>query len=190
MSPLRWQSTIFLQSTFPEGPNSESLWIDGVIDSAFREDTPRLFERAATPVEAPPALPTDYLLPFDDDHLGPPPPSFGDVERVDFSDFAPNAYNMPFGVQPDDLYAIFPSYPSLSVTTTDCTSHSFGPAYQDTYSEMFQNDFIPCAPAPAMPIYEIPPPVRVMHPSPPPPPPRPSPTPLPTCRLHPSTLRP
>jgi hypothetical protein len=95
-----------------------------------------LFERAATPVEAPLALPTDCLLPFDDDHLGPPSPSSGDVEHVDFSDFAPTAYNMPFGVQPDDPYAIFPLYPSLSVMTTDCTSYRFGPVYQATYSEM------------------------------------------------------
>jgi hypothetical protein len=155
MSPLRQQSTVFVPSTFPEGLNSEPFWIDGAVVSAFHEETSRLFERAATPIEAPPALPTDCLLPFDDDHLGPPPPSFGDVGRVDFSDFAPTAYNRPFGIQPDDLYAIFPFYPSLSVMTTDCTSYSFGPVYQDTYSEMFQNDFIPCAPAPAMPTYEI-----------------------------------
>jgi hypothetical protein len=113
------QSTLIEHPFRPQRQLQTQVLDRRAVVSAFHEETSRLFERAATPVEAPPALPTHCLLPYD--HLGPPSPSSGDVERVDFSDFAPNAYNMPFGVQPDDLYAIFPLYPSLSVMTTDCT---------------------------------------------------------------------
>ena len=120
MSPLCGQPTVFLQSKLTEELNSESLWIDGVISSAFHEETFSLFEGAATPLEGSPVPPTAHLLPlFDDDHLGPPS---GDAERVNFADFALYAGAMPFGDQPDDLYATFSLSPSLSITMTDCTS--------------------------------------------------------------------
>ena len=121
MSPLRRQSTIFLQSKLTEELNSESPWIDGVVYSAFQEDPFRTLEGAAAPLEAPPALPTDHpLLSFDDDHFGPPSATSGDAERVGFADFTPDACNMVYSNQPDDLYATFSLSLSLSTIMTDC----------------------------------------------------------------------
>lgn len=123
MSPLRRQSTTFLQSSLTEELNSESFWTDGVVHSALYEDTLRLLEGAATPLEGSPALPTNHLLPsFDDDQLGPPSASSPNVERVNVVDFTSDVCPMPFGVRPDDLYATFSLSPSLSTITTDCIS--------------------------------------------------------------------
>jgi len=122
MSPLRRESTIFLLSRLTEELNSESFWIDRTIDSAFHEETFRLLEGAATPLEGLPTLPTNHLLPsFDDDHLGPPSASPPDAERVNFVDFTSDVCPMPFGFQPGDLYATFSLSPSLLIITTDCT---------------------------------------------------------------------
>jgi hypothetical protein len=123
MPPLSRQSTIFLQSKLTEELNSELFWIDGGIPSAFHEETIRLFEGAATPLECSPAPSTEHLLPlFDDDHLGPPSTASGDAERVNFADFTLYPWPMSFGNQPDDLYAAFSlSGPSLSIMMTDCT---------------------------------------------------------------------
>ena len=121
MSPLRRQSTIFLQSELAEELNSGSSWLDGVVCSAFHEVTSPLLEDAATPFEGSPAPPTAYLLPsFDDDHLGPPAAS-EDVEHVGFGAFPLDACATPFGTQPDDLYATFSLSLLLSTITTDCT---------------------------------------------------------------------
>ena len=121
MSPLRRQSTIFLQSRLTEEHNSGPFWVDGAITSAFRDDTFGLLESAAIPFEDSPALPTEYLLPsFDDDHLGPPSASSGDYERVDSVGFTLDACTMPFGNQSDDLYVAFFLSPSVSGMTTDC----------------------------------------------------------------------
>jgi hypothetical protein len=57
MSPLSRQSTIFLQSKLTEELNSELFWIDGAVPSAFHEETIRMFEGAATPLEGSPAPP-------------------------------------------------------------------------------------------------------------------------------------
>ena len=125
MSPLRRQSTIFLPSKLtPEelALNSEHFWIDGAITSALCEDAFRLFEGAATPVEGSPSATTDHLLPsFDDDHLDPPSAPSGDDECVGIVDFAPDSYPIPFGNQPDDLYATFSLFPSALRMMTDCT---------------------------------------------------------------------
>ena len=43
----------FLQSKLTAEPNSGSFWIDGAVVSAFYEEPPCLFERAATPLELP-----------------------------------------------------------------------------------------------------------------------------------------
>ena len=118
MSPLCRQSTVFLQSKLTEEPNSESLWIDRVVSSAFHEDIFSLPEGAATSLEGSPVPPTAHLLPLFDDHLGPPS---GDAERVNFAGFTLYAWDMPFGNQPDDLYATFSLSTSLSITMTDCT---------------------------------------------------------------------
>jgi len=117
MSPLGTQSAAFPQSTLAEDLNSEFPWLDGTIRSIFHEDFFRLFEDAATPLEGSPVPPTTHPLPLsDDDHLGPPS---GDAERVDFADFALDAWAMPFGDQLDDPYATFSLSPLPMIT--DCT---------------------------------------------------------------------
>ena len=122
MSPLRRQSTVFLQSISTKDLNSEAFWIDGVISSAFHEETLGFFGGVTASLDGSPAFPTDYPLPsFDDDHFGPPSAAAGDVERVSFADFTLNTYAIPFDNQPVDLYATFSLSPSLSVMTTDCT---------------------------------------------------------------------
>jgi len=119
MSPLYRHSTIFLPSKSTEEPNSESFWFDGAISSALHEGTFCLPEGAAMPLEGPPVPPTVHLLPLSgDDHLGPPS---GDPERVNFAGFTPYAWAMPFGNQPDDLYATFSLSLSLSTMTADYT---------------------------------------------------------------------
>jgi len=122
MSPLRRQSTIFLQSKFTKDLNPEPFWTDGTISSPFHEETPRLFEGATMPLEGSPVLPTKHLLPPSaDDHFGPPSAAAGDVERVSFADFTLDTCVIPFGNQPVDLYATFSLSSSLSVMTTDYT---------------------------------------------------------------------
>ena len=99
MSPFRRQSAIFLQSALTEVLISEPFSINGIVSSAFQEET-----------FGPPAFPTDHLLPsFEDDHLGPPPTQSGDGERVNFFDFAANICDSSFGAR-QDMYAIFPSF--------------------------------------------------------------------------------
>ena len=121
MSPLRRQSTIFLQSKLTEELNSEPFWIDGAIRSASHDDTFRLLESAATPLEGSPSLPTEHLLPsFDDDDLSPPASS-GDAERVDLAGSTLDPYSIPFGSQQDDLYATSSLFLSVSRMITDCT---------------------------------------------------------------------
>jgi hypothetical protein len=122
MPPLSRQSTVFLQSKLTEELNSELFWIDGVIASAFHNETIRLFEDTVTPLEGSPAPAPEHLLPlFDDDHLGPPSTTPGDAGRVNFVNFPSDVWPVSFGNQPDDLYATFPLSPSLSIITTDCT---------------------------------------------------------------------
>ena len=100
MSPFRRQSAISLQSTLTEVLISELFSIDGIVSSAFQEET-----------FGPPAFPTHHLLPsFEDDHLGPPPTQSGDGERVNFLDFAANICDLSFGARPEDMYAIFPLF--------------------------------------------------------------------------------
>ena len=75
------------------------------------------------PLDAPPALPTDPSLPsFQDDHLGPPSTTFEGFDRVNFVNFDLDAYSTSFGVQPDDLYAIFSLFTSSFIAATDHTS--------------------------------------------------------------------
>jgi len=122
MSPLRRQSTVFLQSNLTKDPNSEAFWIDGVISSALHEETLGFFGGVTTSLDGSSPLPTDHPLPsFDDDHFGPPSAAAGDVERVSFADFTLNTYAIPFGNQPVDLYATFSLSSLLSVMTTDYT---------------------------------------------------------------------
>lgn len=115
MSPLRRQSTIFLQAKLTEEFNSGSPWIDGVITSAFYNEPSNTLEGTPGPLEDLPALHTDnLLLSYDDDHFGPPTATSGDAERVDFAGFTMDASNMSYCDQPDDLYATFSLSLSLS----------------------------------------------------------------------------
>ena len=157
MSPLHRQSTIFLQSELTEELNSGPSWLNGDICSAFREVTSPLLEDVATSFEGSPAPSIAYLFPsFDDDHLGPPAAS-EDVERVGFVTFPPDACPIPFGNQPDDLYATLSLSPSLSIITIDPSLCSFDPTYQVTYAALFHNDHETCVPAQTTTIYGIPP---------------------------------
>ena len=125
MYPLTTQSTIFLQSTLTEEPNSDPFWFGGDVSPAFREETPRLFEGPATSLEGSPAVPTNQPLPLSDvDRLGLLPSTASEEhERVNFVDFTSDAYTMSFLNQSDDLYASFSDLSSsLSTTVTDCTS--------------------------------------------------------------------
>lgn len=127
MSPLLRQSTIFLQSELTEELNSDPFWIDGAISSAFHEDTFRLLEGAATPLEGSPALSTANLLPsFENDNLGPPSASCGGSERVNFVEFTSDTCPIPFGIQPDDLYVTFSLCLLRSIMTTNCSSSFIG----------------------------------------------------------------
>ena len=108
MPPLSRQTTIFLQSKLTEELNSELFWTDGVVSSAFREETLRLFEGSATPLEASPTLPISHLLSLsDDEYLGPHSVASDDAERVNFVGFTSDACTMPYVDQPDELYATF-----------------------------------------------------------------------------------
>ena len=121
MSPLRRQSTIFLQSKLTEELNSEHFWIDGTVVSALCNDAFQLFEGAVAPVEDSPSTTDHPLLSFDDDHLDPPSVSSGDDEYVGFMNFTPDPHPIPFGNQPDDLYATFSLFLSVLRMMTDCT---------------------------------------------------------------------
>ena len=108
MSSLSRHPTSYPQSELTEELNSEPFWIDSFINSALHEDAPHLFEGITTTLDCPPTFPTDHLLPsFEDDHLGPPPATSGDAEPVNLMDFVVNGYNVPFSIQPEDLYAGF-----------------------------------------------------------------------------------
>jgi len=117
MSPLRRQSTIFLQAKLTEEFTPESPWTDGVISASFHNEPFSLLEGTAGPLDAPPMPTTDHLLLSYDDDIGPPSATSGDAERVNFADFTMDASNMSYGDQPDDLYATFSL--SLSLSTHD-----------------------------------------------------------------------
>jgi hypothetical protein len=125
MSPLSRQSTIFLQSKLTEEPNSDPFWIDSIVSSSLHGETFSWSEGITTTLDCPPASPTDHLLPsFEDDHLGPPPATSDVVEHVSLLDFTANGYNVPFNIQPEDLYAVFSLHPTSLIKTTDYTTFS------------------------------------------------------------------
>ena len=107
MSPLFSQSPIFLQSKLAEDPNSELLWINGIVDSAFHEHAFHSVEAAATTLDDPHAPLINHLLPsFGDDHLGLSSNRSGDGELVDFAGFTANVSNLTLSAEPEDLCVI------------------------------------------------------------------------------------
>ena len=113
MSPFQSQSTIFLPSELTRELNSELLWIDGVIDSAFHEDTFRLLEGVTTTLDHPPILPNAHLLPsFEDYPLGPHLARSGDGEHDEFADFTTNLSGLSLSPRSNDPYVIVPLYPT------------------------------------------------------------------------------
>ena len=110
MSPLSRQSTIFLPPSWTGETNSDPFWIDGVVSTAFYEESLRFFEGIATSLEGPVPLYTDHpLLSLDGDNLPPPPAFFGGIEGIDAISFAFAPSTMSSGAQPDELYVAFSS---------------------------------------------------------------------------------
>ena len=143
MSSLSRQPTIFLQSELTEDLISEPFWIDSVINSALHQDTSHLFEGVTATLDCSPAFPTDHLLPsFEDDHLGPPPATSDGAEPVRSMDFPVSGYNVPFSVQPGDLYAVFSLYPIPPITTTNCTPIPHHVAWTPHIYQLIANCFI------------------------------------------------
>ena len=69
--------------------------------------TPSVCSRVLTFPSSPPTNGLPLLPSFYDDHLGPPSNVFEDPKRVNFTEFDPDAYDAPFGIQPGELCAIF-----------------------------------------------------------------------------------
>lgn len=94
--------------------NSDSFWMDSIFASAFREDSALLFGDATTTIDNYPPLLIDQFPPsFGNDH--PLPPSRG-LERVDYVETT-NEYNVPFNIQPEDLYVTSRLCPKSWTTT-------------------------------------------------------------------------
>ena len=107
MSSLSRYPTSYPQSESTEELNSEPFWIDSFINSALPQDALHFLEGVTTTLDCPSAFPTDHLPSFEDDPLGPPPATSNDAEPVNLTDFTVNGYNVPFNIQPEDLYAGF-----------------------------------------------------------------------------------
>ena len=120
MSPFSRQSTLFLQSRLTEEFHSESLWTDDSTSSAFREGTSHFFGGTSTTFDDPPAFSTINLLPsFEDDRLGPLSAPSEDLDHTNYVG-ATNGYNVPFSIQPEDLY-VTSALSLYSLTAADRT---------------------------------------------------------------------
>ena len=92
-----------LQSEATEEFDSDSFWMDNLSISAFGECSPLLFGDVTATLDNSPPLSIDHF-----------PPSFGNDHPLSPRDFeyfnsieATNEYNVPFSIQPEDLYVIF-----------------------------------------------------------------------------------
>ena len=103
MSSLSRQSASPLLSEGTEEFNSDSFWTDCF---ALQQDSLFLFGGLPTTLNDSPTIPIDDFPSFEDDYPKPPPVLPEDFERVNCVDAATIGYNVPFGIQPEDLYVM------------------------------------------------------------------------------------